>query len=239
MVSNLSGDWLQPAEATDPAYWVRHLRGAVRFADGLRRLTVDPARLLIEAGPGATLTRLARGAGVAEAHAIATQPPDAADGHAAFLGALGRLWVAGAPVDRLAAAGNGPRRVPLPGYPFERVRLWIEPGAAPNASPETPGEPVRTGAPPRMDTAATVIADVWRDVLGVTKLGPDDDFLTLGGDSLIAVRIAARLRQRLGCEVAASALFQQGTVAGLTRLLEVTTHAAAAGQGQVREEGWL
>jgi acyl transferase domain-containing protein len=239
MVSNLSGDWLQPAEATDPAYWVRHLRGAVRFADGLRRLTVDPARLLIEAGPGATLTRLARGAGVAEAHAIATQPPDAADGHAAFLGALGRLWIAGAPVDRLAAAGNGPRRVPLPGYPFERVRLWIEPGPAPNESPEAPGEPVRTGAPPRMDTAATVIADVWRDVLGVTKLGPDDDFLALGGDSLIAVRIAARLRQQLGCEVAASALFQQATVAGLTRLLEVTAHAAASGQGQVREEGWL
>jgi amino acid adenylation domain-containing protein len=244
IVSNLSGDWLKPNEATDPAYWVHHLRRTVRFADGLRCLTADPARLLIEAGPGATLTRLARGAGVAEARAIATQPPGVADGHAAFLGALGRLWVAGAPVDRLAAAGNAPRRVPLPGYPFERMRLWIEPGAEAMAVPETPAALVTTEMPSDMDAIAITITDVWRDVLGVKTLRPDDNFLALGGDSLIAVRIAARLRQRLGCDVPAAALFQEGTVAGLARLLNATAPtkigmAENAVPGELREEGRL
>lgn len=226
IVSNLSGDWLSAREATDPAYWVRHLRGTVRFADGLRRLIENPARLLVETGPGITLTRLARGAGVPESRAIPTQP---AATQPAFLTALGRLWVAGAPVDRLRAAGGSPRRVALPGYPFARTRLWIEPGAAAFSAPETTAAGI--AGPPSVSAAETLITAVWRDVLGVPVVGPDDDFLSLGGDSLIAVRIAARLRERLGCDVAAGALFREGTVAGLARLL-------GAGK-DVREEGWL
>lgn len=237
IVSNLTGDWLSPQDATDPAYWARHLRGTVRFAAGLRCLAADPARVLVEAGPGAALTHLARGAGVAESHAIATLPPGSPDGYVAFLGALGRLWVAGMPIDRLAAAGNATRRVSLPGYPFERVRLWIEPGTTGIAEPAQETSPaVRQDLPLRPDSAAAVIADVWRDLLGVRACGPDDDFLALGGDSLIAVRIAARLRQRLGCEVAPSAVFREGTVGGLARLLSSVQSAAAP---EPREEGWL
>jgi acyl carrier protein len=103
--------------------------------------------------------------------------------------------------------------------------------------------PAAAGAPPRADQAATVIAGVWREVLGVTTLEPDDDFLALGGDSLIAVRIASRLRQRLGCDVAPAALFQGGTVAGLARLLTAVNAADGrvehSGVGEAREEGWL
>jgi len=242
IVSNLSGTWLKPDEATDPAYWLRHLRQTVRFADGLKCLSADPARLLVEAGPGAVLTRLARGARVAQARVMATQPPGEADGYAAFLGAIGRLWVAGAPVDRLAAAGNAARRVPLPGYPFERVRLWIEPGKAQSEGREAPAAAVFTEVPAGMDAAAAVIAEVWRDVLGVEAVKPEDDFLALGGDSLIAVRIAARLRQRLGCEVAPCAVFREGTVAGLARLLGTTPTAGSPlkiERCDTRVEGWL
>ena len=240
IVSNLSGDWLKPEEATDPAYWARHLRGTVRFANSLRRLIdEDPACLLVEAGPGATLTRLARGAGVSKEHAITTQTLDSTDGYSAFLDALGQLWVAGAPVDRLAAAGNSPRRVPLPGYPFERIRLWIEPGAVTiNAA----SLPVKSHQPLTMSATEAVIAAVWRDVLGVPTVGSDDDFLAMGGDSLIAVRIATRLRERLGCEVAASSLFRGGTVAGLARLLGTDPAAELTKktvQDEIREEGWL
>jgi amino acid adenylation domain-containing protein len=241
IVSNLSGDWLKPEEATDPAYWVRHLRGTVRFATSLRRLIEDePACLLVEAGPGAALTRLARGAGVAKTCAITTQPLETKDGHTAFLDALGQLWVAGVPVNRLAAAGNSSRRVPLPGYPFERIRLWIEPGAV--TLPARIPLSAKGIQPLTMSETEEMIAAVWRDVLGVPAVGPDDDFLAMGGDSLIAVRIATRLRERLGCEVAANALFRGSTVAGLARLLGAGPPAEQAenkGQAEIREEGWL
>jgi len=60
LVSNVTGGFLRPEEATDPAYWARQLRGAVRFADGLAQLLAEPQRILLEVGPGDTLASFAR-----------------------------------------------------------------------------------------------------------------------------------------------------------------------------------
>ena len=59
-VSNLTGTWVTTADVTDPGYWVRHLRGAVRFSDGIAAILADPNRVLLEVGPGRTLASLAR-----------------------------------------------------------------------------------------------------------------------------------------------------------------------------------
>src|SRR5437588_4762341 len=59
-VSNLTGTWITAAEATDPGYWARHLRQTVRFAEGIHTLLREPDRLLLEVGPGQTLSTLAR-----------------------------------------------------------------------------------------------------------------------------------------------------------------------------------
>ncbi len=59
-LSNVSGTWIKPEEATDPAYWARHLRQTVRFSDSLAELFRKSDRILIEAGPGNALTSLAR-----------------------------------------------------------------------------------------------------------------------------------------------------------------------------------
>jgi acyl transferase domain-containing protein len=164
------------------------------------------------------------------------------DGHSAFLEALGRMWVAGVPVDLVSAAGNARRRARLPGYPFEDVRLWIDP--VPQTSAVESPVVVAPPRPPGSESDATaVVSDVWREVLGVKTLGLDDDFLALGGDSLIAVRIASRLRQRLGCALAPADLFEASTVASLARLVtavngeeERVETVAVAG---LREEGWF
>ncbi|MBV9354215.1 MAG: type I polyketide synthase, partial [Chloroflexi bacterium] len=58
--SNVTGTWITPAEASDPGYYARHMRGTVRFHEGLSALLADPGLVLVEVGPGATLARLAR-----------------------------------------------------------------------------------------------------------------------------------------------------------------------------------
>jgi len=133
-LSNVTGRWVTAEEATDPAYWVRHLRGTVRFADGLAGLLAEPDRVLLEVGPGHALTRLARRrAELSDRLAVASldlKPSAGAEQPepAALLAALGRLWMAGVPVDWPGFyAGERRRRVPLPSYPFERRRYWVEP----------------------------------------------------------------------------------------------------------------
>jgi len=130
-ISNVTGDWISAAEACDPAYWTRHLRSAVRFSDGVRRLRGRGNPVLLEVGPGHTLAALARQQGgdeeVVTAIATLRHPKEAAVDRAVLLGALGRLWLAGAALDwGRVHAGARRRRVPLPTYPFERERYWVE-----------------------------------------------------------------------------------------------------------------
>ncbi|KYF70741.1 SDR family NAD(P)-dependent oxidoreductase [Sorangium cellulosum] len=134
-VSNVTGTWITAAEAQDPDYWVRHLRGTVRFAEGVKALREQGERILLEVGPGQTLTALSR-QGAAGSVAVASMPAGgetAASGAAgaALLDAVGQVWVAGAAVDWAGLqAGKHRRRVALPATPFERKRCWLErPGA--------------------------------------------------------------------------------------------------------------
>ncbi|MFN3295328.1 SDR family NAD(P)-dependent oxidoreductase [Caldimonas sp.] len=139
-VSNLSGTWITPAEATDPQYWVRHLRHTVRFADGLQELLNDESRILLEVGPGRTLSSLARQHSARKPQQVVLNslrhPDEKVDDQAYVLGILGRLWAAGAPID-WARFRQGERRLrlPLPTYRFDHQRHWIEPGLSLQAAP--------------------------------------------------------------------------------------------------------
>ncbi len=130
ILSNLTGTWMTPAEATDPDYWARHLRNPVRFADNLAELLGTPDRVLLEVGPGRTLATLARQhAGWTGSHATTTllrHPQEQKDDMASLLEGVGRLWLAGFEPDWSAVSAGG-RRVPLPTYPFQRSRHWAAP----------------------------------------------------------------------------------------------------------------
>ena len=130
--SNRTGTWITDDEATDPAYWAGHLRGTVRFADDVRTVLDDGHRFFLEVGPGRILSSLVKlsdpGVGPRVAATMRHPREEIAD-DAALLGAVARLWVAGGEVDWGRIRGDAPfRRIPLPGYPFERRSYLIEPG---------------------------------------------------------------------------------------------------------------
>ncbi|MDX3187152.1 SDR family NAD(P)-dependent oxidoreductase [Streptomyces sp. MN03-5084-2B] len=151
LVSTLPG-----SDPADPGHWVRHLRGTVRFADALATALAEDA-VLVQAGPGGMLASLAarRGPSVT----TFPRPDEGGDGRAAALEALGRLWTLGADVDHAALHRPGRRRVPLPGYAFQRERYWVEPAARviDEASPSEPLQlPVWRQRPPLPAAAPSV-----------------------------------------------------------------------------------
>ena len=132
-VSNVTGTWVTAAEATDPEHWVRHLRQTVRFADGVGELWREPGRVLLEVGPGQTLGSLAlqspasAGAAVPVALPSLRHEHDRQDDQAFLLRTLGQLWLYGVEADPAAFwAGERRRRLPLPTYPYERQRYWLD-----------------------------------------------------------------------------------------------------------------
>ncbi|HEX7184605.1 MAG TPA: amino acid adenylation domain-containing protein [Thermoanaerobaculia bacterium] len=236
-LSNVSGAWITAAEATDPDYWVRHLLRTVRFSEGVAALLAGPDRILLEVGPGRALTALARqqpgGMGRTMAAALGEMKSESAE-PALLLAALGRLWLAGAEVDWSGFyARERRRRVPLPTYPFERRRYWLGSGVAPapaEPAPALPSTPAATGRTALGNAVEQGVAAVFEELLGVSGVGPDHDFFDLGGSSLMAVQLAARLRQTLGAELAASTLLEASTVAALAEKI------ASSANGESRPE---
>ena len=112
-ISNVTGTWLTDDDAIDPSYWVRHLRATVRFGDGVAALLAR-ARIVLEVGPGTTLSTLVRQAAsaVGPATTISTlgHPLDGTPEAAALAAAAGELWLAGAELDWEAFAAVGAPR---------------------------------------------------------------------------------------------------------------------------------
>ena len=131
-LSNVTGTWISAAEATDPRYWAQVLRQTVRFGDGVRELLQRSGQIFVEVGPGHSLSRLVQRHPdyTTEQVVLPSLPPrDNSQHERAFVRtALGKLWLAGALIDWPAVAAHQRRqRIPLPTYPFERRRYWIEP----------------------------------------------------------------------------------------------------------------
>jgi acyl transferase domain-containing protein/thioesterase domain-containing protein/acyl carrier protein len=132
-VSSATGTWITDEEAIDPAYWAGQLRQTVRFAEGIGRMLETPGAILLEIGPGNTLGALCElNAKFSESHKMISslRTRNNETGDAEFtMGALAQVWVAGKKIDWKGFHAHEQRqRLPLPTYPFERARFWIEPG---------------------------------------------------------------------------------------------------------------
>ena len=135
ILSNVTGAWLTSAQAIDPTYWSRHLRQTVRFADGLGNLLQDAERILLEVGPGQILSALVRQHPAQPGNQVVLNSlPRPRDGYTDtefLLTSVGKFWLAGGEIDWAGFyAGEQRRRIPLPTYPFERQRYYLEPGSS-------------------------------------------------------------------------------------------------------------
>lgn len=127
-LSNVTGTWITPEEATDNSYWAKHLRSSVRFADGITELCKQPNRIFLEVGSGRTLSTLTRQQVQQQLVLCSIRHPHDQQSDVVFLlNTLGHFWLYGIQVDWSGFYTNQKRhRLPLPTYPFERKKYWVE-----------------------------------------------------------------------------------------------------------------
>ncbi|MBV9788202.1 MAG: acyltransferase domain-containing protein, partial [Chloroflexi bacterium] len=246
-LSNVTGTWTTAEQATDPRYWTRHLRETVRFTDNLQTLlseNTSSSPILLEVGPGRMLGTLARQHKLINPAVLASlrHPHDQQSDAAFLLTTLGQLWLVGARLDwQRLYADERRRRVVLPTYPFERQRYWIEPVAwSPTEERDAMTTDANTESDPQSGTIAELhprpelltpfvapssmieqaIADAWQALLGVGPIGIHDNFFDLGGHSLMATQIIARLRDVFPIELPVSDIFDAATIAQLAAIVE-------------------
>ncbi|WP_351237780.1 SDR family NAD(P)-dependent oxidoreductase, partial [Streptomyces sp. NPDC002133] len=129
IVSNMTGGPADPAQLSSAEYWVRHVREAVRFADGVATLEAAGVTTFVELGPDAVLSALVQdslsggAAGMAAVALLRRNQPEAAG----VTSGLGQLHNRGVAVDWEAYfAGTGAHRVPLPTYAFQEESFWLK-----------------------------------------------------------------------------------------------------------------
>jgi acyl transferase domain-containing protein/acyl carrier protein len=155
-LSNVTGTWIRAEEATDPHYWATHLRQTVRLSEGIATLQQDPHLILLEVGPGKTLSTLVQQLPTQSIRLTSLpHPRDPQPDTAHLLQTLGQLWLQGASISWTDYAEPQRRRVPLPTYPFERQRHWIDPPAAFTAERSAAKQP---------DMADWFYSPTWRQV---------------------------------------------------------------------------
>jgi len=142
-ISNVTGLRVTTEQATNPAYWSRHMCQSVQFETGIATLLADQEMSIVEIGPGQSLGAMIRGANCPPTRwpLILNTLPAAADNRpddAALTDCLARLWLIGTEIDWSTYSNRNhdatptepnllPHRIPLPTYPFQRQNYWLEP----------------------------------------------------------------------------------------------------------------
>ncbi|MFJ6665268.1 type I polyketide synthase [Streptomyces sp. NPDC091383] len=200
VVSNLTG---RLAEPYTPSYWVRHVREAVRFADGVRTLGELGVTTFVEIGPGGVLSALAQGCLDEDAVTVPALRADRPE-RAALVAAVAELHVHGVSPD-WPAFFPGARRVGLPTYAFQYERYWLD--TAPAARGDVRAAGLGSADHPLLGAAVSLAGGDERLLTGRLSLRTHpwlSDHAVLGTVLLPGtafVELAVRAADEAGCDL--------------------------------------
>lgn len=254
-VSTMTGKMITNEQATSPEYWAQHLRNCVRFHQGMstllnQRESEDSGWILMEIGPGKVLSTLTRQHPERKKQDIVLETMRQSDEDVSdtfkLLNTIAKLWMHNVEIDWEVYHSNRQRyKIPLPTYPFERLDYWIESGKKLRMTqdrrgqsydqlPPLPVEKTEVKATPVPSVEARnevdrFICQLWEKTLGVDKIGINDNYFDLGGDSLRAVSIVDSLVTEFKAPIPTHILIQKPTVAMLSdHIKSITQHPEVA-----------
>lgn len=241
-ISNLNGDWIAAEQATDPDYWVRHLRQTVRFGDGVQTLLREKGRVFLECGPGKILGSLVKLQGSRLAERVIPSlrhgREDISDRNFLF-GSIGRLWSIGATLDWNVIERDWPGSClhlpPQPPGTVESVafapattlsnvasinyldsQILPQAGMAGIAASPFPGLQESAAVKSRKDLIVEKLKAIIYDMSGIaaTALDTDTTFLNLGFDSLFLTQANLRFKKAFSVKTTMRQLLNEAPTLG-------------------------
>ena len=250
-ISNLSGKEITAAEATSVEYWVRHLRHTVNFLSGIHCLLEKGSANYIEIGSGGILTSFLKMHPLFQTNSLGINvlrhPKEAVNDYAFYLHALGKLWKNEVPVDWDVFNDHEKyNKISIPGYAFDKTNLRVRidtfkqvtsggavfgagnPGVAENKTPEE--APAGSAAydvnenyvAPETEMEAA-LCELWQSFLPSGKIGIEDNFFDLGGNSLKAMTMLRRIEQQYNVQVDLKDLYARPTIKLLAEEINIAT----------------
>lgn len=216
-VSTAKNCWISDEDACSADYWANHLRLPVRFAEGIQTLWADDDYALLELGPGASASTLAKQQiskpNLQQAHACLPAANSKQNDRESTLIAAGQLWLSGVSINWSSIHSTHRQRVNLPGYVFDAKKCWIEPGnTLPNTVEHTADfaaelineEHIMTDTTVnRKDALISQLRDLLEDTSGMDLSSADASttFFEMGLDSLFLTQAGISIKRRFSVAV--------------------------------------
>jgi amino acid adenylation domain-containing protein len=247
-ISNVSGTWITPTQASSPDYWANHIRGMVNFKAGMDTLLQDTNTLFVEVGPGNSLTALLSqfktDTKIISLPTLRHIKKDEND-TTYFLNTIAQAWINGANIDWSSLYPEEIRfRVQLPTYPFERRKHWIDPVTpfSYDISYGPVNQTVETLSYSNLETEGNLdyrtsldneyvapqselekdFVEIWQELLGISKIGIKDNFFELGGHSLLAAQLMNRINEKLRIILPLNIIFNAPTIFELAKMASLS-----------------
>jgi len=248
LVSRLSGELVRNEEFKDATYWSLEQSGS-SLPEQLAKLTKRPDQLFLEVGIGDSLTQAMKQVNENQTPqwVVTSLPYVNDDDRFSMLTALGTLWLMGIE-PQWDALHNTSQRTPLPTYPFEHKRYWIErrePSASIQASVSKNTEDVVQYKRPNLKTELIAprneieqqLVAIFTRLLRIAPIGVHDNFFDLGGDSMLGVELIALVKEAFHLNLPLNALFEAPTVESIASLISTaqTQGVAKALAGRASE----
>lgn len=249
-LSNLTGNWITAEEATNPEYWGKHLRNTVHFFHGLTKLLETGRCTLIEVGPGKTLSSLVRAHSSynSNSHFVVNSTRHAKENVSDIFhiySMIGQLWCNGISINWSGFYNSRKRhRISLPTYPFERNRFWIDGNEIKlkETKLEKKTEVIENTDRknqeinkvqllyPRPNLSYSYVSprnyiektlsEIWQDLFKFEKIGINDNFFDLGGHSLDAASMTAKIYKEFYVELPLREIFMTPTIKGVSEYIK-------------------
>lgn len=210
IISSVTGQLLTDEEACSAIYWSTHLRNTVRFSDALNTIATNSNFVLLEIGPGRTLSTLAKQQIEDRSYPVYQSLSGNSDNESTYtvlLETLGNLWLKGFVIDWKSFYKEEQRiRLRLPAYAFDRKLCWVDPPKANeellsenhyfNSSKINTPNPVKS-IDMQNATILNKIGDIISNNAGIEITSEDAkySFIELGLDSLVLTQLSNRLKQ--------------------------------------------
>lgn len=233
-ISNLTGQRVSGRLASDPQYWIDHLRSTVKFSQGLESIMTSKNVLFIEVGPGRSLSTFvgsneSKQAGHQVINLLGHVKEPNQEVYNVMLG-LGKLWLHGIEPDWKAFYANEKRlKVSLPTYSFDKFKYTVNVDLSKLIAKGSfqPISELNTHAYEKEDIPSSDLSDVqnsllsiWIEFFGRSQIELDDDFFEIGGDSLKALTIIKRINRHYNVEISLSNLFENSSIRSMSLLIE-------------------
>ncbi|BAZ50363.1 short-chain dehydrogenase/reductase SDR [Nostoc sp. NIES-4103] len=213
LISNLTGQMLKPGEIPDANYWRCHLRETVQFAAGMNTLETQDCEVFLELGPSTTLLGMGKRR---LPQATASWLPSLKQGQddwQVILNTLAVLETKGVDVDWAGFDQDYQRcRVPLPTYPFERQRYWLEQNKASEIYKSDRQQQVNiTEQIAQKGQSKSKLCEIVARLLqtDADKINVHTPFLEMGADSLVLLEAVQAIENSFGIKITIRQFFEE------------------------------